>query len=1159
MKKFYAILSFVLALLCLTAPITQVVSAAETSPAVTETSLDYSSEDDYMLQAVLSPSDLLTLLLETIYKNESALSEAEKSYLDRYFSEYLVYDGLLPPSLLSTEKSDSSVTVTAQGYSYIAKNGQTVSYLPVRALLGAKELPLVASSDGQHFSVTVTDLPSDTDPTSVTVFYQGSITLPKETVNQLVTMAYRDAKNALATEETMLQYTVALEEYQAYLRAIEQYEADCLNYDFYLSSLALYENALAEYKQNQRDWEIYRQKNKLYEEYLAKLATYDKEKKLYDKAYAEYTAQDKKYKAYLQNLDAIRISLHPMESLFLTPSDGSTGTLYRALQNSELVVMFEKYQGVLSKTFGIPKETITNLRTDADLLNDLLGEYNKARTISEEAAFIFYKENYDQICSLFNSLYQRMSDILKPAVYTLMCAKLELEYPEDKGTYKKWRIKNVLAHIYLICLCLDDERTPDNTWSFYADDGEPHPYYFSDLLNQNLIISDSNAANPSDLSWIPEVTELTPPVAPTEPIAVQQPIPPATLAEPTKPAEVTKPTAPMPKEEPIPPTQSDHELVLRTGEICLAYLDGALSERQELSEDPSIRLPEISVQKRIGAPSVFGARGVLLDVSDLSSLPTPSDNSALLPISFENEYATYTFDGWSEPTGHSLLRTSDDTFVYAKYRRKAKCFEATFIIDGTTVSQISVPVGTTPVFVGSTNKASTPSTDYVFTTWDPPLSPIYGNTEYVAQYREQVRNYTVTFAMEGQSLSQQVAWQATPTAPITPASYYSGGSLYEFDAWDKPLTPTTDNITYTARYRELSLAQLPNTSIGSLSVAPSATGYVLVSSEPRFSLSALVAKAASEEKRLEIIFTDRGVSLTFDPSALQSLQQQGICELLLDQNPSYGTAIRCFRNDGTEISLGSGELRLNLEHGFATEKNIYLSAYYPALDRCQENIPCTSTSTTTQLLAATSVYYQPHRRFSLTLNVSEHGQAMASTTVYSAGEKILLTIRPDSNYRLSSLVFTDPVSGEQIATDPKNLTMPSFDAVLSVEFVPIEYQIEFQYHGQTIVQVQPFGSTVIFPEIPTSFEEDGFFYTFIGWSSTSSIVTGDMTYIANYYSIRAEEVADSGEGGAIESVVVDILLPISIIALFLLGVIITVPILIVKHVKKKKKNRTNKQ
>lgn len=1153
MKKFHSFLAFALAILCLSAPFAQVASATELPSSATEgNALDFSSNDDYMLRAVLSPSDLLTLLLETVYENETPISEAEQKYLDRYFSDYLYYDGLLPASLLSTEKTDQSVTVTAQGYSYQANNGRTVTYLPVRAQIGTKEMTLTPAEDGQSFFAEFTDLPSDGDLSAVTVFYQGSITLPKEKVNQLLSMAYRDAQSANNTP-SMPQYAAALKEYQQYLQAMEQYEAASVNYEIYLSSLALYEKAVQEYEQNQRDWEAYPQKEANYQAYLKEYELYEQKKAKYDLDHAEYLKNTEQQKAYTKNILKIRTALHPMESLFLTPTNGKTGTLYKGLQNAELVVMFEKYQGILSSNFGIPKKTITDLRADADQLNELLGGYNDARNISEEKAFSYYKEHYDEICTLFNSLYQRMEDILKPAVYNIMCAKLELEYPEDKGAYKKWRIKNVLAHIYLICLCLDDERTPNNTWTFFNDAGEEHTYYFSDLLSQNLIISDSDSADPSNLTWISKVPEMSAPIAPTEPTVVQKPIQPATLEEPKPPVEVAKPIEPTRMEEPLPPLESDLALILRTGEICAALGNGELSERQELTEDPTILLPEVSVEKRIGAPSVFGKQGKLLPVTDLTDLPEPSEDSELLPLSFDLDYATYTFDGWSEPISTLNENASEDTCVYAKYRRAPQSFTANFVVDGQTFSQ-TVSAGETPVFEGSTKKDSTETLDYIFTTWDPPLAPTYSDMEYVAQYQEKTRSYTVAFAMEQQTLTQHYEWQQMPTVPLIPPSYYSGGSLYEFESWDKELAPVTEDTVYTARYCELVLAELPDGENGSLSVAPSATGYVLVSSTRKIVISELVAKAIQEGKRLEILFSEDKISLTLDTDALKSLYRQNIHKLLLDRDPTYGTAIRCFKNDGREISLLNGELRVTAEHSFATDENIYLSAYYPSLDSYQWDVACASTSQTTQWISQTGVYYRTYRRYTLTLNVGEHGQVMANATLYSEGEKIQLTIRPDTNYRLSSLTFTDPIKGTTVKADPQNLVMPAWNAVLNAEFSPVEYRIEFVYHNQSTVQTYPFGATVIFPEIPMSFEEDGYFYTFIGWSSTESIVTGDMTYVANYHSIPIEEVADSGEGGAWRALILHIVLPLAIIVLLILSVIIVVPIIVVKQVKKKRKN-----
>ncbi len=1162
MKKFRIIIAFALAILCLLSPLTQTVLAAElTEPKESVKLLDFSSDNETTLHARLSPSDLLSILLKQVYEDDREPTTAEKEYLDHYFEEYLIYDATLPPSLVSTETTEQGITVMAKSYSFQTNNNETLTYLPVRVTLGETAKKLSYSSEKKCF---VAELEPSSDLSSLTVFYSSSVTLPKEIINRLVTMAFDDATNAMKTEQTMLEYTAALKEYQNYLRAMEEYQADCLAYDAYLSSLELYCQALAEYEKNQAEWETYRQKYATYEAYLSELAVYNEKKAQYDKNYAAYTAKIREREAYLKNLDRIRVSLVPIESLFLLPSDRKTGTLYSALQNSELVAMFEKYQGILTKNFGIPKETIADLRTDADRLNELLGEYNEKRKISEKEAFGCYRKNYDEICLLFNSLYERMSAIFAPpneysgsTVYTLMCAKLEAEYGKEEASYKKWRIKNVLSHIYLICLCLDDTRKPEATWNFYADDGEAHTYYFSNLLSQNLIVSDTNSASPSKLFWREEVIVPQPPIMPSKPTAVPEPLPPTTMEKPSMPTEVEKPTEPTAVELPLPPSESDHSLVLRTGAICLELLSNKLYDRTELTEDPTIPLPEIAIEKQIEGVSIYGIGGRLLKGCDPFSLPTPSEDSETLPISYEDGYDTYTFVGWSMPQGaRSLL---DGSSIYAIYQRTPKTYRATFVIDGKTVFETQVPVTETPVFEDSVDKESAPDVDYLFHTWDPPLSPIHADTVYVAKYEEQPRKYSVTFQLLEQTLSRQYEYQELPVEPtVSPLYYYSGASLFEFDGWDQEIAPVTQNITYTAKYRELVLAKLPDDADGTLSFATTAQGFALVSSENRISsLGALFEKASAQNLRLDVLFSEQNVTLSVDTAALQALHKAGATEIFLDQNPTHGTAIRFLRADGSEVILYDGELRVSLPHSFNAEANVYLSAYYPTLNRVQKSVSCERTETEVKLIATAGVYYQPYERFALTLNVGEHGQAMTNETIYSEGEAIRLTIHPDANYQLSSIFFKNPSTDEITVTDPNNIVMPAWNTVLCVEFIPVEYTIQFVFHGQTITEKHPFGAELTFPEIPTSFEEDGFFYTFIGWSSTSSVVTGDTVYSANYYSVRAEDVADDGEGGAIEAVVRKIVLPLAALALLILAVLITTPIVIVKCVKKKKKAKNN--
>lgn len=1158
MKKL-RIIALALAVLCLLAPLTQAVSAAEFSPSSeNEASLDFSSFDETSILARVSPSDLLSLLLERVYRDERVLSDAEKNYLDLYFGEYLIYDGMLSPSLVSIETSGQTITVMAKSYSYEAKNGRVVTYSPVRVTMGSTAKPLSYSLGKQCF---VAEIDASEELPSLTVHYVGSIALPKETVNRLLTLAFDDASAAQWYEDQKTNYAAALAEYQNYLRALEQYDADCVTYNEYLAKVSLYEKAREAYQKNQDEWEAYRQKQALYEAYRNELDLYDQNLKKYNENYQKYLAQIDARDAYLINLNKIRSALVPMESLFLKPSNGKTGTLYQALQNNELVTMFEKYQNVL------PKQPINGMRDEAERLNTLLGEYEEARKISEQKAFESYQKNYDEICRLFQSLYDRMSAIFAPpkgsdqsAMYTLMCAKLEAEYGigTEESEYKKWRIQNVLAHLYLICRCLDDAKTSEATWNFYSNTGKACAYYFSDLLSQNLIISDTNTANPSNLRWMNEVSVSDPPQMPEKPIEVIPPLAPPTMEEPTPPPALERPIPPELMDVPIPPPEGDPSLMLRTKDLRSALQNKELYDRTEFTEeqDPILTLPEISIEKRVRGVSIYGARGCLLEENGSSELPVPSEDSETLPYSFVDGADTYTLEGWST--------SEDGSAISAIYRRttKTKVYLATFVVDGITVYETLVPAMHTAQFNGSVTKEHSDSTEYFFETWDPPLAPMSGDTKYHAVFREQPRKYSVSFSiLDNPPITKEYAWGEIPTPPTVPLKDQydiSGSSLFEFCGWgteQETLPPVTQNATYTAQYQLLATLDADETILFEQSTSQ---GYLLIASGNKISsISNLVEKTVSENCRLDILFSERNVTLSLDLMALQALHREGVAELLLDQNETYGTAIRFFRPDGTEIFLSEGELRLSLPHGFDADANVYLSSYDPSLSLSQATVPCTPTETEIKLIATAGIYYRPYERFTLSVSVGENGQAMTDESIYSEGDRVYFTVHPSAHYRISKIFFQNPITGETIPIKQKYAEMPAYNAVLCVEFAPIEYTIKFVYHGETKIEKLPFGAPLVFPEVPPTFEEDGLFYTFIGWSETASVVTGDATYTAGYYSVRIEDLVED-EGSAWSAVIWNILVPLAILALLILGILITVPIVIVKQVKKKKTKKKQK-
>ncbi|MDO5853751.1 MAG: InlB B-repeat-containing protein, partial [Thermoplasmata archaeon] len=159
-------------------------------------------------------------------------------------------------------------------------------------------------------------------------------------------------------------------------------------------------------------------------------------------------------------------------------------------------------------------------------------------------------------------------------------------------------------------------------------------------------------------------------------------------------------------------------------------------------------------------------------------------------------YTEHTFLGWStsataaEPTytnGQSVQDLSTSTTgveLYAVWQ--VNTYTITWNVDGTETTE-QVAYGETPSFSGSTDKASTESTDYSFKGWSTDGSTVLetiptvtGAATYTALYNESTRTYTVSFeSMGGSSVDNKTAeYKATITAPSNPTK-----TGYTFVGW----------------------------------------------------------------------------------------------------------------------------------------------------------------------------------------------------------------------------------------------------------------------------------------------------------------------------------------------------------------------------------------
>ena len=110
-------------------------------------------------------------------------------------------------------------------------------------------------------------------------------------------------------------------------------------------------------------------------------------------------------------------------------------------------------------------------------------------------------------------------------------------------------------------------------------------------------------------------------------------------------------------------------------------------------------------------------------------------------------------------------------------------YEITWNVNGTETKQF-VADGTVPSFGGSTDKASTESTDFTFAGWDTEPVEAEANATYTATYTESARKYNVTFMNGSEQFEQVSAAYGTIPAPAgTPEKASDVQYDYTFSGW----------------------------------------------------------------------------------------------------------------------------------------------------------------------------------------------------------------------------------------------------------------------------------------------------------------------------------------------------------------------------------------
>ena len=202
----------------------------------------------------------------------------------------------------------------------------------------------------------------------------------------------------------------------------------------------------------------------------------------------------------------------------------------------------------------------------------------------------------------------------------------------------------------------------------------------------------------------------------------------------------------------------------------------------------------------------FAVRFLNDDLSVLSSalyryiddIVPPAD-----PVKMSTVEYTYTFTGWQGFT--TGIHVTQDTDFIAGYSSTVNGYTITWKNYDDSILAIDehIPYGSAPIYHGTLPiKPYDLDYAYVFDSWNPLLSPVTGDAEYVAMYSSYPRYSTVTWKNYDGAILEidlDVEYGSLPTFEgSVPERGSSSQYSYVFASWSPEITAVSGDVTYVA-------------------------------------------------------------------------------------------------------------------------------------------------------------------------------------------------------------------------------------------------------------------------------------------------------------------------------------------------------------------------
>ena len=156
----------------------------------------------------------------------------------------------------------------------------------------------------------------------------------------------------------------------------------------------------------------------------------------------------------------------------------------------------------------------------------------------------------------------------------------------------------------------------------------------------------------------------------------------------------------------------------------------------------------------------------------------------------------YRFIEWDQ----TITEVTSDVIYTAVFEQSLRKYTITVHVDQS-VYTMQVEYGMRPILVDPV-KESTEQYDFVFGGWSPMISEVYGDQTYVATFTSKLREYTVTWIVDGVETSEQYQYGTTPVYAGIPFKQGNKQYMYDFVGWDHEITRVVGDATYEARFQE---------------------------------------------------------------------------------------------------------------------------------------------------------------------------------------------------------------------------------------------------------------------------------------------------------------------------------------------------------------------